>query len=404
MEVPLHATLCIVKQLTYGSLHGVQGYAAGGHGLPDDARGAAASVAGHALQSPRHALPHRPRSPVLQHPAARLHHSFDHWCASAKHCSCVGTAALPRITLCHRLPSHGRCRKCIFALRPLEAYQVTAGTPSQVITWLRLAFCSTGATLAYVSLDLNDQRFGLSPEQRDELKQRGRVPGPWWTWIWRVQHLWEVVCFFCYRCLEIAARITLMALFAVRLTPGLTHRHERAHCCQRVLWGCPTCIFSLLCCLVTEGASPAFISAVAGMTVLVPHQVIREWYIFAVFGVHAVLVVLLIRLWHGNAEVRRLCLTCMRPTGLDGAPDSIAAAAVLLSVTAPVHVQAGVWAKLTEVKWRKRGCGSFSIKVRLTLYQPRKRSLRAPRLPSRPAPLKSRVQHGCLQVTRPPAM
>ena len=62
----------------------------------------------------------------------------------------------------------------------------------------------------------HDQRFGLSSEQREELKKRGRAPGPWWTWIWRVQHLWEVISFFCYRCLEIGARITLMALFAVR--------------------------------------------------------------------------------------------------------------------------------------------------------------------------------------------
>jgi len=67
-----------------------------------------------------------------------------------------------------------------------------------------------------VSLDLNDQRFGLSSDQREELKKRGQVPGPWWSWIWRVQHLWEVITFFCYRCLEIGARITLMALFAVR--------------------------------------------------------------------------------------------------------------------------------------------------------------------------------------------
>jgi len=32
--------------------------------------------------------------------------------------------------------------------------------------------------------------------------------------------------------------------------------------------------------------------------------VIKEWYIFAVIGIHAVLVLLLLRLWHGNAEVR----------------------------------------------------------------------------------------------------
>ncbi len=35
-----------------------------------------------------------------------------------------------------------------------------------------------------------------------------------------------------------------------------------------------------------------------------PRQVIQQWYIFAVIGIHAVLVLLLIRLWHGNAEVR----------------------------------------------------------------------------------------------------
>lgn len=34
-------------------------------------------------------------------------------------------------------------------------------------------------------------------------------------------------------------------------------------------------------------------------------QVIQGWYIFAVFGVHAALVLLLIRLWHGNTEVRK---------------------------------------------------------------------------------------------------
>ena len=46
-----------------------------------------------------------------------------------------------------------------------------------------------------------------------------------------------------------------------------------------------------------------------------PGQVIQGWYIFAVFGAHAVLVLLIIRLWHGNAEVRGLRLACLSVRG-----------------------------------------------------------------------------------------
>jgi hypothetical protein len=35
-----------------------------------------------------------------------------------------------------------------------------------------------------------------------------------------------------------------------------------------------------------------------------PPQVTKGWFVFAVFGAHGALVMLLIRLWHGSAEVR----------------------------------------------------------------------------------------------------
>jgi hypothetical protein len=108
-----------------------------------------------------------------------------------------------------------------------------------------------GATLAYVSLDLNDCRFGLSRSQRRELN--GKL-GPWWTWIWRVNHLWEVVTFFVYRCLEIAARIVLLALFAVRqptrALPPATRAHDISDRSSRLL---KASVAAAFCYQATEG-------------------------------------------------------------------------------------------------------------------------------------------------------
>ena len=108
-----------------------------------------------------------------------------------------------------------RCRLCCKSQQPCSRDDGLQSPPFQP-PFEHRSSAGAGGTLAYVSLDLNDCRFCLSRSQRREL---GGSPGPWWSWIWRVQHLWEVVTFFVYRCLEIAARIVLMALFAVRPLP-----------------------------------------------------------------------------------------------------------------------------------------------------------------------------------------
>lgn len=120
-----------------------------------------------------------------------------------------------------------------------------------------------GATLAFVSLDLNDLRFApdgtahrkIITEPRLTFGRAIREPGvvlasraassiegvaqgsrvhlrfaepvrcccaagrPWWE----RRHLWEIVTFFCYRITELGARITLLGLFAVSFCPPSPH-------------------------------------------------------------------------------------------------------------------------------------------------------------------------------------